>query len=380
MTKTIVTIALLLIPVSLFAGTFISDDFESGTTCIGSTDACPDWSWQDVWTPASGTGLYYGTGDLYELSTDQAYRGSYSLRLNLAGRNNFCNVNINSCTDLVHNGNNLTYFVDNGGSNLDTNYDIGDLLYNKTKYMEKWTITGFSNNAATNDQADTSGSSDAGPIHGQSGGDIDTSDDVKICEDGGAERRSDCNNAIGYFDNISTADFPAGGSLFKAMYIYIPSATTMPDTTLKLTYFHDSNGDSIAPRIQCGVGERQYEFETGGDDVAWENSDIQITFDEWWYVEMEVKNETSSGANDGEFRFWACRSIENPGNPIIEQTSLDIDSIRVSDGMSLMGNIQHDNTISGYIYIDDVKVADSRIGHQSSSADLGVQYTGVTRQ
>lgn len=359
-------IACILSTIDASATTYFEDGFEEGVTKIGTTTPNPVWAWKAV--DVLGTGLMYGDNDMWGRSTTLAHSGSYSLRLDLDGRNGFCNADITpACVTLTNSGDNQSYFVDAAGSNLDTLFNVGThKIWNKTKYFERYSIDSFTNSAATNDQANVT--QDGNPIHSFVGGDFDTGDEIKICNPGTeGTNRSDCDLAIGYFTGMQTSHLPASGSLFRRFYFYIPSSTVLPNVTQKIGYFHTTSNKVL----WIYISTVSMEIRADGDIIAYADSNVVVDKDVWLYVEEQYKAESSLGAGDGEYRVWFGADGNVPVEPIIEQTGLALPAgLNTGTGMGFWGNWQNTNTAIGYIYVDDFVVGTERIGEISTASSV----------
>jgi hypothetical protein len=374
----------IIIPQTSFCDVLFSDGFEDDFI----TSANPTWSWK--------TDMPVGTGDLYSRSTTQKHSGSYSLRLDFDGRNSFCN-RCGSNNAIQKNGyDNSSFFVDSEGNDLSGSpYLLPDAnrpMWNKTDNYAKYSVSSLANQDATNDRANVSLSA-----NGLSGdGDFDAGDEIAIALKCGVDgsvgddidRRSDCDIAIGYLNGVISDHHPYGGSIFKRMYFYIDADAVVPDNAIKLGYWHDANSNVQVTVIRFTEGERENEVETEGTLDAFETTDEKVSRGQWYYLEEEYKRESSAEANDGEYRVWFAPSGATPTTPDIELTDLDLGQVENGD-ISIIGNWQHWNDASGYLYIDDIEVSTQRIGQTTQSYKrksfsasgncLGVTVDGVAK-
>lgn len=257
--------------------------------------------------------------------------------------------------------------MDNAANNLGSSPylepDANRLVFDRTDYWAKWEPSSVVNQDATNDRINFTGNA---PIQNDMGGSgkFNGGDDVAICLKCGVDgsvggdinRRSDCDLAINYLQGISASDLPLGGALFRRFYFYIPSSTTLPSIAIKLSYFHDASGHAQWTVLD----DTKMEVYSGGNfGVAW--TGVYIQKDKWYYIEEEFKRESSVGASDGEYKMWIAKDGTDPGNPVVDQTGLSLQQINVGTGMSIIGNWPHTNDASGYIYIDDISIANTRI-------------------
>jgi hypothetical protein len=86
----------------------------------------------------------------------------------------------------------------------------------------------------------------------------------------------------------------------------------------------------------------------------------------WYYVEEEFKAQSGPGIADGEYRLWFVQEGDDTSAPVIESTGLNLGNVKYA---SLWGNHQHFTNSSGYWYIDDLKISNTRIGPTSPSGE-----------
>jgi hypothetical protein len=370
-------VSLFFVCATVQAETLFEEDFEAPL----SSSAQPKWSWKAAFHPDTNPyGMTYGKGDIYERSQTVTYTGSWSLRLNFEGRNGFCNTCGMETRTQKSGYSDTTYFVDSEGANLTLSpYDEPDLtrpVFNKSDFFAKWAPSSVSNGEATNDKLEFAGGS---PVSNNLGGDgdFDAGDEIKICKKCGVDgsiggdinRRSDCNLAINYLQNLAPEDHPAGGSIFRRFYFYMPSTTTMPNITIKLGYFTTAGGSLIANIFSPDANDtsgrgRQVEV----DGMGYSGTGVHVEHDTWYYIEEEFERESSDSANDGEYRMWVCKaSDEAPGDPKVEFTKLDLRQVKA---ISIIGNWPHMNDCAGYFYIDAVKIDTTRIGHITQGPNI----------
>ncbi len=341
------------------AETLYEEDFEGGKMVIGE----PNPVWQVMGEVAGRV----DPGNLFEVVKGGSHSGSYCLRFNYDGRNGICNTCGGTNRYMKNGYNDVNYFVDKEGADL-TKDPIkavpGRIVYNITDGFSMWQITALQNQDGTNDKLLLSKIANG---IGNAENYFDAGDHIKICRECGVDgtiggdknRKSDCDIAISY---LQRAGQQRGQSLFRRVYIKIGKGTLLPYHQ-KLRYWSTSSGNSyLNVRNQPDTGHIREIFVHGDNDIVhFQFTGVSLDFDTWYYIEEEFKAESYDGASDGEYRLWIAKDGEDPGDPIIDQKGLHLGTIRYA-GASLWGNHQHWNDCKGYWYIDDIKIATSRIG------------------
>ncbi len=343
------------------AATLFEDDFEADVT----GNANPVWNWQPAYVGGTNQfGMMYGTGDMYTRSLAVKNSGNYSLRLNFEGRNDFCNFcNAGSQNFVMQSGsNNQVMFLDDGGANLGPYFtsipDAEVRVYNKTDNWARWKAVSVSGN-----RIDFEGNA---PVQNDMGGDgdFDAGDEItieKTCALN-TQKKKDCNLAINYLQGVDPAnDFPYGGTLARRIYMYVPSATTMPDAGFKIAYSHFRRSGSVYSQVLVLRVPRgnKIEIDNKGLYGKYEGTALTLDTDTWYYLEEEYVRESSNGGTDGIYRLWGSRGDQATSVPLVEQTGITYGELV---DMSIIGNFQHNNKARGSLYIDDVKIATNRIG------------------
>ncbi len=344
---------------------FFEDDFEEGTI---DSQPNPKWSWKPPISQGNiSSGMMYGDTDIYTVTDDIAFSGNYSLRLNFSGRNGWCN----ECgsKDVTLSQNDI-----NSGCVAITGAPWGSHLYNQTNGFSKWEIESYTNNEVCFNTSTAAGNSMI-LTNSFSAGDgikVPYQCNVNGIVGGRIDRRSDCNKAINYLDGVSDADLGYGKTVSRRFYLYIPSATTLPNTTLKLGYAHFNINGSVVPNTMKLSVQRGLSIEAtlpGGKFV----NPIAVVKDKWFYFEEVWRRETSAGASDGEYKFYFSPADDFNPQPLLVQANLTIG--RLVD-MSINGNFQHKNDANGYVYFDNVLISDSYSGPLdmlSSPTDISVE-------
>ncbi len=361
---------LLLLSASVQAATLFEDDFEAPlfdpVTPVPTPN--PVLEWQTPFDPVSNVfGMMFGEGDIYTRSLAYKHSGKYSLRLNFAGRNNFCNVCISgSKTFFMKSGeNDRTFFQDNAGTDLTAEFpelpDSQMRVYNSTDRWARWQVQ-----SVTGDRLDFVGNA---PFQNdlQGDGDFDDGDEiriVKICNSG--DRRSDCNLGINYLregggNPVSAAHFPFGGTLARRMYIYVPSETIMPNIGIKLGYAHFKKGGPPKAHFLILMVQRNSSLEVDQLGIAGKYfaKILPIEKNRWYYIEEVFKRESALGASDGTFELYAAPAGADASVPLRVNTGIEYGDL--SD-ISIVGNWQKTNEDAGSMYFDDVAIATSKIG------------------
>ncbi len=261
----------------------------------------------------------------------------------------------------------------------------GKILYNRDNGYSKWQITAVGDEDGKNDRLElrllAPGIGAEKPaFHGGDRIVIARQCDVDGHIGRKVGRRSDCNNVITWFAGV-TEQRP-GQSLFRRMYLMVDDIDG--DIHQKLHYFRaggrrgrnivlyaDSrHSDAIEPQVsglKAFGGEAIYRPGKNGLPAG-----IHFEPGVWYYLEEEYRAATldDSGRkfrHDGVYRLWIAadngKGID-AGPPVLTVTGLDLPPIAGGRGqhISFWGNIQHDSDTRGYWYMDDIKIADRRIG------------------
>lgn len=325
-----------------------------------------DWGWGSDFDNDPSTGVRYGEGDIYDISTTESYSDGVSLRMNFAGRNGYCNI----CG-----GNEYTIdYVDSTSACF--NYDGSAheaYVFNKSNDFSKWAISSDSNNRIC---INTSTGLIAGGIY-------DSADTVadgfavgdaiqlpNLCGTNGSvggniNRRSDCNLNINYLDNVSSDDLGYGESISRRFYLYIPSDTVLPGTTLKLGYSYwqrygaSQRSSTIKVSVQRG-GTMELSMPGGSKYAQSASSDVfKIVRDQWMYFEEVFTRESSQGATDASYEVYASVVGDYDPEPIATESGFELGALKK---MSIAGNWQHNNDVSGYAYFDNILISDTKAG------------------
>ena len=338
---------------------YYENDFESGTFLMDSPN--PVWSTKN---PADA----FGEGNLFDLTSSSSHSGQYSLRFNYTGRNGFCNICGSTATYQKTGIDSVGYFIDQNGNDLTSDpYPAapGRLVYNRTNRFSKWKIDSIVNQYSVNDKliltllndgiADVPGQFNSGDltlvtrecgVDGTIGGNID--------------RRSDCDQAIYWFLGVTQG---YGESIFRR--VYLKPDIRVPPYHQKLNYWRPVGGGEIVlfaaanPTNPTIVYPKLSGLHFYGAPLA--NYIPNTTFKSgvWYYIEQEFKAQSGPGMYDGEYRLWFYESGKESSIPVIEVTDIALPPV---DDTSFWGNHQHETDSSGYWYIDDMKISNTKIG------------------
>lgn len=367
---------LLILSPGLPAATLFEDDFEADIVDTPN----PVWSWKPAFVADTNKfGMMYGPSDIYNRSLAIKHSGKYSLRLNFAGRNDWCNFCLNGQTTLFMDAGtagSVTHFIDNAGQDLLTLFpDLLDgqaRVYNNSDNFTRWKVTTVSDGNATNDRLDfvdgnpgTAGVID--PYQNDMGGTglFEAGDEITIqkqCPNG--NRKVDCNLGINYLREgggpIDPIHFPFGGTLARRMYIYLPSTTILPSITLKLGYTHFHRNGVAIFSILVLVTQRANSIEVSNEPLYGkrEFTGLKLDYDKWYYLEEVFTRESTDGGSDGTYQLYMAEAGQ-PDALYVNRSGITYGTL--SD-MSIIGNWPHNNNATGSIYIDDVMIATSRIG------------------
>ncbi|MEJ2613242.1 MAG: hypothetical protein P8179_25145 [Candidatus Thiodiazotropha sp.] len=408
-TTAIVFIQLLTFIRPLPAVEYINLDFEDTDTGrpLASDKPYPVWT-----IPISKE---MGSGNMFKVVDTTSHNGSHSLQFSYHGKNNFCNTCGTVVVKHKQGFDGVNFFVADTGEDLTLEQagtkqlphaKIGTHVYNRSRGYSLWEVASITNQNAINDKLTLKllnpgiGEYESQPSVFNSG------DKVAIARQCGVDgivgtlngeflvdRRSDCNNAIIWFKNV-TPQAP-GTSIFRR--VYLKAEVTSPHIHQKLHYLRpDSDGinkgsivifadDNRNPPVIEPIltGFAQYGdfsivkpgLHNGFDGLEFERST-------WYYMEEQFKAATQdldadpSGntyKHDGEYRLWFSKSSEAKtvgATPILVVTDLALPPINPNGNsrgthISLWGNNQHMVHAYGHWYMDDIIISDSPIGPAS---------------
>lgn len=340
---------------SLYAQVFFNDDFEGGTL---NSSAQPKWSWKAPISPGDViTTMMYGESDIYYITNEKANSGNYSLRMNFAGRNNWCNICGSGSVTVTQTN------IDSGCVAI-AGGPWSDSIYNSTNGFSLWQVTSSSNSQICFNKNTAIGNS----MFGRSENGISHGDELKVPKvcgvngtvGGDINRKSDCNKAINYFDGVTSADVPYGGKISRRFYMYIPSETVLPNITLKLAYSHwkTQSGNTRSVKLKLSIQRGvSLEINAPNSETIVDN-DATLNRNQWYYFEETFVRETSEGSNDAEYYVYYGEDGER-GIPFITRKGFNLGELI---DMSMHGNWQHYPDVSGYIYFDDIAISDEYIG------------------
>jgi hypothetical protein len=348
----IVIISFFFFQTNCFAEIYFEEDFETGTV---STSPNPVWHWKDPITPGNPSApMYYGgENDIYTVSSKKVHNGKYALAMDYNGRNGFCNA-CGTIEVVVDETSALSQCINITGS------PWGSSIYNKTNGFSQWAVTSSSENEVCFDASTAIGPSMTSPNS------ISVGDVLKLpyqCDVNGTiakriNRRSDCNKAINYLDGIEAEHLGYGKSISRRFYVYIPSNAILPSITLKLGYAHfRKSGKRVSNTLKVSVQRNmQFELGTPGGIVV---PDYYVDKDKWYYMEEVWTRETSEIATDGSYKLYAGPEGTDVFTPIVTQTNVLVGELI---DMSINGNWQHTNDVSGFTYFDDILISDGYAG------------------
>jgi hypothetical protein len=328
---------------------------ENFSTKVVNSSPNPVWSWNV--TSDVQNGMMVGKGDIYQVVEGEqflSYRNS--LQMDFNGRNGFCNV----CG-----GDDVTV-ASISGSTACVNAPNGPhetIVYNKSNQFSTWKVTNESNGNLCFDIS----APDQEPIHGIDPS-VSVGDEIylpKVCGvngtiGGSTNRRSDCNKAINYLDNVDRSTVGYGESIARRFYLYIPNETQLPNTTMKLgySYWQSPGQNARAVTLKLSV-QRDLTLELtmpNGDKYAKSMNDSDAFFmpkDTWVYFEEVFTRESSSGANDARYQLFVSEIDKDVSRPVVEANNFTLGELV---RMSIAGNWQHSNEVKGYAYFDNIKI------------------------
>jgi hypothetical protein len=333
---------------------FFADDFEGGEVSAGPK---PIWGWSPGMAESRvstiNTDGMYGENDIYTVSADRPYTGTYSWKLDFEGRNNWCNQCGSKEVVLTDSDINSSCVTLAGGP-------FASYMFNKDNGFSAWDVLSNENGMVCWDGASVRAES----LFSQS--QFSTNDrvafpyqcDVNGVVGGRIGRRSDCNKAINYLEGVSSQHFSFGQSIARRFYLYIPSETVLPNITLKLGYAHfRKDGRRVANTLKLSV-QRGLTLEMSAPGGNFTDG-FRLERNRWYYFEELFTRESAVNAGDGEYVLWVSASDEQNPQPIRRQSNINIGELL---DMSFNGNFQHTNDAKGVIFFDDVVIADQRVG------------------
>lgn len=331
-----------------YAMSYFSDDFESGGLTQG---ASPIWAWKPQISADNITrGMMYGDSDVYQVSNDLAHSGQYSLRLDFSGRNGWCNTCGSTAVTLSD------VEINTGCINL-AGYPWGDAVFNKSNGFSKWSISSANASTVCFDTSSPLGSS----MFGKERNSFAVGDELAIplrCGVNGnvggqVDRKSDCNKSINYLNNVAGTDLAYGEILSRRFYMYIPEDTKLPEITLKLGYSHwRAGGVTKSVKLKLSV-QRGLSLELNMPNGETHLPGYSIDKNEWYYFEELFVRESAEGANDAAYYLYVAPSGQEQlqSQPIVYRTDFNLGQLK---DISMHGNWQHNDAVSGYIYFDDI--------------------------
>lgn len=336
------------------------DDFEQTL----SSKFKPHWGWKASYNSSNPYGMMLGQGDIYERSTSHSFTGKYSLRLNFDGRNGWCNTCGSYSYDVIGNDpDNGLVFSTSINSLLSTPGGENRQVFNKDDRWARWSLSDLTNGSLARGLGR--------PVRNDLGGQEkfskgDVLGVARICGIDGdvgknIDRRSDCNLAINYLQGISASDFPAGGTLARRFYLYVPASTVLPNVGLKLGYTvfkRDGVAHNIIPVLSAQRGET-LEVKTTSITGSYSFPKFKVERDTWYYFEEVYNRESSESASDGIYTLYFSEAKDPSSKPLLRYSGVRFGSL---SEMSIIGNWQHTNDALGYLYIDNVVVSKRYIG------------------
>lgn len=336
------------------------ESFEDGI----SGDAHPVWSW-DIRDDVR-KGMMVGENDIYEVVEGEKFLSHRkSLRLNFSGRNKFCNQCGGYSTE-------VTSLIDGRACAPVERNDYEPYVYNRTNYFSRWEVTGGNDQEVCFDVESKIDDS----IYGQSSS-LSEGDNIYVpyvCGESGDvgsnnNRKSDCNKAINYLDGSYDYDVGFGEQISRRFYLYISEDAEIPNNVLKLGYSHwkpyDKNvpySSAITISVQRGMtmglkmpNKRPVAFGANSSDAP------RAVKGEWMYIEEVFTRETSESSNDAKYELYMglADAGESLLTPVVVETDMSFGEFH---DMSIAGNWQHYNDVSGYAYFDEILISDEYSG------------------
>jgi len=245
-------------------------------------------------------------------------------------------------------------------------------VYNMTDSQVRWEVTSYADENATNDKLTFTGGA---PDRNETGGagDFDAGDNVRYyakCNSlavANKNTKSDCDTCINYFEEETYAtEWALSSMICRRQYLYLDSGATLPGNTLKIGYWKTS-----------GIGEGSLKIDvSGGREVTvningTNNTGIILDLDKWYYTEECRLRETAAGSN-GSLRLYVAEKGSEASPTVYEEDNY---TYGTGSTLSQMGNFQNTNVASGFVYFDDVMVANGRIGAVAATTQGTFQGT-----
>lgn len=332
--------------------------FEEDFSDPISSSPNPAWSWNIM--EGSRDGMMLGSnGDVYKRAYDEKFLShKYALQLDFLGRNGFCNscggkfIEVTSIAEghaCASTGSTDVYesFI----YNLSNDFSVWEVNENLSSSGEVCFNTNSPQKSAINNQESTVSLGDSIFLPNVCGVNGDVGNDI--------DRRSDCNKAVNYLQNVGSEDFGYGETLSRRFYFYIDQNAVMPDITFKLAYSYWQRPDEKVRGAELNISvQRDNTFSlltpASTRETLSSPEDIHFKKGQWYYVEEVFKRETSLGASDGAYTLYSAPAGEEHGiEPTLEIEGFEIGELR---RMSIGGNWQHFEDVSGNVYYDNIKI------------------------
>jgi len=333
---------------------FLEENFKDGV----NEDSEELWQW-DYTSQGTSTGMMYGEGDIYEISDETYMSDRSSLRLNFNGRNNFCNICGGVDYELTTTEDELLCFQFGNQAHQKS-------VYNKTAEFSTWPIV--------SERGDTACIAKTRPNMDNVGGvDIDSklTDTVHLPNKcgvngtvgGNIDRRSDCNRAVNYLKGVSAADLSFGETISRRFYMYVPLETELPEVTFKLGYsYWAREGESLRSatlKISTQRGNSLELSMPSGTTTTIGRDVFKLTKGKWFYFEEIFTRESALGRIDATYTLYASPEDQYSNEPIIVDSNFNLGELRK---MTIGGNWQHFNEVSGYVYFDNILISNMYAG------------------
>ncbi len=355
----------LLIASACLASQAVSQEVLFQEDFSGPIDGSPNpvWSW-DVAPDDIREGMMIGEGDIYQMAEGQEFLSHRkALKLDFSGRNGFCNTCGGDYAEVTR--------VSEGEACVDVDsVSHESYVYNLTNHFSTWPVKTQSEDGSLV-CFDTES-----PIEHSIGGvssSVSVGDSVfvpYVCGLNGVvgrdiDRRSDCNKAINYLSQISSDAVGYGETLSRRFYFYVDNEAQLPDITFKLGYAAWMGPDGKVRQSELNISvQRDMTFVllTPSYQRVTRSGDEHIQFerDTWYYVEEVFKRESSPSSSDAEYTLYAgAAGSEHTVSPTYHEEGFLLGELR---RMSIGGNWQHNNDVSGHVYFDNILIKRGRAG------------------
>ena len=341
--------------------TFFSDSFSNG-----NLNSSGSWSWKDPYSPENWAGMMVGNGDIFTIADCVSVDDGFSLRLDFDGRNGWCNtcgsetIRVSETSPTAGS----KFLISESKDFAGVIPDSKRMIFNKSDNWSRWNALSVSDSKVFfyNNEPDKNAMGGAGLFRPAQEIKVTKACGIDGSIGGNVERRSDCNIAINYLQGLKKVNFPFSGTLSKRIYVYIDENAVLPNVAVKLGYSTFKKGSSklnVISYIDSSRGNKLM-VHTPSNDSPYIWPGLTFKKGQWYYLEEVFTRESQSGLADGRFQLYFAPAGSAVGvSPLIDLSEIEYGDL---NAMSVVGNWQHTNDASGYLFFDGIKIANHRIG------------------